>query len=177
MPDIGPLAAQIVQFLTPFLPYLLKGGKLASQEAAKALGKEFTDESWMGAKSLWKRLRPKTKIKPSVHEAIQEVATNPEDPDAQAALRLQLRKLLQSDQALVKEISHLLAQVKPLVGAVTASGSRSVAIGGNMSNSTIVTGNKNVVEQGKYNVSIGKANEVLLRGNQSQIEADTETDE
>ena len=33
--DYQQLPAQLVQFLTPFLPYLLKGLKLAGQEAAK----------------------------------------------------------------------------------------------------------------------------------------------
>jgi hypothetical protein len=34
------LPAQLVQFLAPFLPYLLKGLKLAGQEAAKKLGEK-----------------------------------------------------------------------------------------------------------------------------------------
>jgi hypothetical protein len=34
------LPAQLVQLLAPYLPYLLKGLKLAGQEAAKKLGEK-----------------------------------------------------------------------------------------------------------------------------------------
>jgi hypothetical protein len=34
------LPAQLVQFLAPFLPYLVKGLKLAGQEAARKLGEK-----------------------------------------------------------------------------------------------------------------------------------------
>ena len=34
------LAAQLVQFLAPFLPYLVKGVKLAGQEAARKPGEK-----------------------------------------------------------------------------------------------------------------------------------------
>jgi len=40
------LPAQLVQFLAPFLPYLVKGAKLAGQEAAKALGEKAGDQGF-----------------------------------------------------------------------------------------------------------------------------------
>jgi hypothetical protein len=45
---------------------------------------------------------------------------------------------------------------------VQAIGSRSVAAGGDVSGSVIVTGDQNVVQQGKYNVSIGRAGGVTI---------------
>ncbi len=59
---------------------------------------------------------------------------------------------------------------------ITASGDRSVAIGGNVSGSAIITGDRNVVQQGKYNVSIGEAKGVAV-GDQAQVEVNTETDD
>ena len=40
------LPAQLVQFLARFLPYLVKGVKLAGQEAAKALGKKAGEQGF-----------------------------------------------------------------------------------------------------------------------------------
>jgi hypothetical protein len=38
MPDPNEIARQIVQFLAPFLPYLLKAGEKAAEEAGRKLG-------------------------------------------------------------------------------------------------------------------------------------------
>ena len=59
------------------------------------------------------------------------------------ALRLQLRKLLAEDEALAREVQRVLEI--PAVQQVIAGGSRSVAIGGDVSGSVIVTGNRNVI--------------------------------
>jgi len=141
------LPAQIVQFLAPYLPYLLKGLKLAGQEAARKLGEKAGEQSLDRAKALWEKLRPKVEAKPAALEAVQDVATRPDDEDALAALRLQLKKLLAEDEALAQELAHLLAQARPAGQTVTASGNRSVAIGGSVSGSVIVTGDRNKINQ------------------------------
>ena len=139
--DIQTLSQQLTVFLAPFLPYLLKMGEKAAEEAGKRLGAE----SWEGARALWGKLRPKVEAKPAAQEAVQEVAAKPADEDAQAALRLQLRKLLTEDEALAREVQQALET--PAVQQVIAQGARSVAIGGSVSGSVIVTGDRNVVEQ------------------------------
>jgi len=141
------LPAQLVQYLAPFLPYLLKGVKLAGQEAAKKLGEKASEQGFDHAKALWEKLRPKVEAKPAALEAVQDVATRPDDEDALAALRLQLKKLLAEDEALAQELAHLLAQARPAGQTVTASGNRSVAIGGSVSGSVIVTGDRNKINQ------------------------------
>ena len=142
------LPAQLVQFLAPFLPYLLKGVKLAGQEAAKKLGEKAGEQSLDHAKALWEKLRPKVEARPAALEAATDVAANPKDEEALAALRLQLKKLLAEDESLAKELARLLTQARPAGQTVTASGSRSVAIGGNVSGSVIVTGDNNKVNKG-----------------------------
>jgi len=82
-----------VQFLAPFLPYLLKGVKLAGQEAANKLGEKAGEQGFEQAKALWERLRPKVEARPAVLEAAQDAA-HPDDEDALAALRLQLKNCL-----------------------------------------------------------------------------------
>ena len=156
------LPAQLVQFLAPFLPYLLEGAKVAGQEAAKVLGKRTSEHGLDQAKTLWEKLRPKVEAKPAALEAVQETAAHPNDEDALAALRLQLKKLLAEDQALAQELARLLEQAHPAGQNVTASGDRSVAIGGNVSGSVIVTGDRHMVQQGKHNVNIGQASGVTI---------------
>jgi len=136
--DIQALTQQLVAFLTPFLPYLLKAGEKAAEEAGKKLG----SDAWEKAKALWSRLRGKERVV----QAAQDLAASPDDPDAQAALRLQLKKALEADQALVAEVARLWKEVETAGVTVTASGDRSVAIGGSVSGSTIITGNRNKVE-------------------------------
>lgn len=145
--DVSTLARDVVAFLAPFLPYLVKGVKLAGQEAAKKLGERVSEESLAGAKSLWEKLRPKVEAKPAAQEAAQEVADNPDDADAQAALRLQLRKILSADEGLAVEVGHLWEQIQPRGTTVVASGERSVAVGGDVSGSVIITGDANRVER------------------------------
>jgi hypothetical protein len=141
------LPAQLAQRLAPYLPYLLKGVKLAGQEAAKALGEKAGEQGFEQAKALWEKLRPKVEARPAALEAAQDAAAHPDDEDALAALRLQLKKLLAEDQALAQELPRLLSQTRPAGQTVIASGSRSVAIGGNVSGSVIVTGDRNKINK------------------------------
>ena len=139
--DVQTLAQQLVSFLAPFLPYLLKAGEKAAEEA----GKEMGADAWEKAKVLWAKLRSKVEAKPAAQEAAQDVATNPQDEDAQAALRLQLRKLLAEDETLAVEVARLWGEAQAAGTTVTASGDRAVAIGGDVSGSTIITGDRNQV--------------------------------
>jgi hypothetical protein len=141
------LPAQLAQFFAPYLPYLLKGAKLAGQEAAKKLGEKAGEQGFEQAKTLWEKLRPKVEAKPAALEAAQDAATHPDDEDTLAALRLQLKKLLAEDESLAQEMTRLLEQARASGKNVTASGSRSVAIGGNVSGSVIVTGDNNNVQR------------------------------
>ena len=130
--DITALASSVTAALVPLLPYLLKAGEKAAEET----GKKVADQSLEWGKSLWSKLKPKVEAKPAALEAAQDVAHAPKDEDLQIALRVQLKKLLTEDQSLAEEVSRWLEQGN----AVTASGERSVAIGGDVKGSTIVTG-------------------------------------
>ncbi len=104
MSDPNEIARQIVPFLAPFLPYLLKAGEKAAEEAGRKLGAA----AWEQAQALWARLRPKVEARPAAQEAVADVAAHPQDEDALAALRLQLRKLLEEDPALREEVARLM---------------------------------------------------------------------
>ncbi len=141
--DSQTLAQQPVGFLAPFLPYLLKAG----EEAAGEAGKKFGAEAWERAKALWAKLRPQVEARPAAQEAAQDVAANPQNEGAQAALRWQLEKLLSADRALAAEVARLWGEAQAAGVTVTASGDRSVAIGGSVGGSTIITGDQNKIER------------------------------
>jgi len=124
--DIGALASSLTTALVPLLPYLLKAGEKAAEETGKAVA----GQSWEWAKSLWTKLKPEVEAKPAALEAAQDVARAPEDEDLQAALRVQLKKLLTEDLSLAEVVSRWLDQGKAAGIIVTASGERSIAIGG-----------------------------------------------
>jgi hypothetical protein len=163
--DLTTLAKDVAVFLTPFLPYLLKAGKEAGKEAAKKIGEQFSEDTWERAKALWGKLRPPVEAKPAAQEAVKDAAVAPQDEDAQAALRLQLRKILAEDEALAAEVARLWEEAKAAGVTVIASGERSVAIGGDVSGSTIVVGDQNTVQHGKYNINIGKAKGMAIGDN------------
>ncbi len=135
------LPRDLVVFLLPFLPYLLKAGEKAAEEAGKKLGAD----AWEWAKTLWGKLRPKVKAKPSIREAVEYAAAAPDDAYAEAALRLQLRKLFADDEALAMEIAQLWAEAKANGVTIIAAGKRSVAAQ-NIQGSIITTGNQNIVQ-------------------------------
>ena len=136
--DIGALASSLTTALVPLLPYLLKAGEGAAGET----GKKALDQSLEWGKSLWSKLKPGVEAKPAALEAAQDVADAPEDEDLQATLRVQLKKLLIEDQSLAEDVSRWLEQGKAAGITVTASGERSVAIGGDVKGA-IITGDQN----------------------------------
>ena len=142
---MNDLVASTVTFLAPVLPYLLKAGEKAAEEAAKEVGKGAYD----CAKAIWTRLWPKVQAKEAAREAAEDVAKNRDDADARVALRVQLKKLLAGDGGLADEISRLLEEGRQAGAVVVASGERSVAVGGNISGATIITGDQNKLGGGK----------------------------
>lgn len=131
--------ATLTAFLAPLLPALLKIGSQVAQETVEAVGE---DAVGFGRK-IWDKLRGKVEAKPAAAEAVNDVAERPDDEDLQAALRVQLRKLLEEDPELAADLGRLWEEGKA-TGAVnvtvTASGAGSVAIGHDAQGSTITTG-------------------------------------
>ncbi len=135
--------AQLAPLLAPIIPYLLKGGIELAKSAAGELGKKLSADAWDGLKALADRIQRKAERKPALGEALRDAQSAPADADTQAALRLQLKKLLAEDPALLAEAARLLASAPTASQTVIASGSRSVAIGGNASGNIIITGDHN----------------------------------
>jgi hypothetical protein len=139
--DLASLSNDLVVALAPFLPALLKLGESTASE----MGKELGAGAGRWASELWQRLAHPIDARPAAREAAEDVARDPEDEDARAALRLQLRKLLSEDEALAGDVGRLLhewASDPRASVTVTAQGERSVAIGGDAVQSRISTGDQ-----------------------------------
>jgi hypothetical protein len=77
----------------------------------------------------------------TVGQAVKDVVAIPGDPDAQASLRLAVRKALAADPALLEEITRLVQQQAPR----QRTGDRSVNITGGQSGGMNITGDSNTV--------------------------------
>jgi hypothetical protein len=113
MKSLGMEIATLTAFISPFLPFLLKlGGKALEKSTESASGK-FGEAAFAKAQAVWGKLEPKIETKESTKEAAIDVANNPDDQDLQAALRVQLKKLLEQDEDLFKAIEQILKEDAP----------------------------------------------------------------
>jgi hypothetical protein len=144
--DIPAIVSSVWIAIQPLLPLLATKG-------AEKLGEEVGG-------ALWEAVQKKFKNKPTAKESLEDLKRTPEDSDIQAAFRVQLKKVLQEDSAFVKELELLLESVESSHkakldggGAIaqgegaTAVGKGGINIGGSVSGSTIITGNKNKVSK------------------------------
>jgi hypothetical protein len=136
--------ATLTAFLSPFLPTLLKlGGKAVDKATESAAGK-FGDAAFAKAQAIWEKLSPKVEAKEAAKEAAIDVANSPDDEDSQAALRVQLKKLLEQDEELMKAIAAILEEDHPngnagttIVQNVTGNWNQ---ITGLLNGGTVITG-------------------------------------
>jgi hypothetical protein len=119
----------------------------------------FGAQTWELAQSLWTKLQEKEEVE----EAARDVVVMSDDPDARAALRLQLKKLLAQDKKLAADLAQILEEFQTSRPSATyhaevhgsgaiaqgpsavAAGERSVAVGGSVGGSVIVTGDANII--------------------------------
>jgi hypothetical protein len=130
MVDVTALGA----LLAPALPYLLRAGEHVAAEASDALGRQ----TWEHAKRLWDKLGGAFGARAAAQEAAEDAAAAPDDAETRVVLVHQLRKLLDADPGLAREVEGLLADARQ--AGVIASGERSVAIGRDATDTVIVTG-------------------------------------
>jgi len=76
-------------------PYLAKAGEVA----AKKVGED-----------IYQALKAHFGKKPAAQEALADLEKAPDDGDLQAALRVQLKKLLAEDEAFAAQLQHLLQE-------------------------------------------------------------------
>jgi len=131
--DLVSLSQQFVQYL----PLVLEGGKFMLEKAASKLSEELGKDALEKLKAIWARL----KKKPRVEQAVQACSALPGNQAMQQALVEEIARALREEPTLAEELRGVFASVKH----VHASGARSVAIGGDVKGSVIITGDQNVV--------------------------------
>jgi hypothetical protein len=104
--DIAILTA----FISPFLPFLLKLGSKAMEKSTESASAKFGEAAFGKAQAVWGKLSPHVEAKESAKEAAIDVANNPGDEDLQVALKVQLKRLLERDEELMKAIAQILAE-------------------------------------------------------------------
>ncbi|MBE9067180.1 hypothetical protein IQ260_10985 [Leptolyngbya cf. ectocarpi LEGE 11479] len=128
------LTALLASFLTPFLPHLLKLGTPVAEEAGKTLGSKLGEGTWETAKQVWGKLSPKVAEKPLAQGALEALADNSQDNEAQEVWISQLTKMLAANSNLAEELQRLLDKdAKVVKQAVSVSqtvvGDRNIVIG------------------------------------------------
>jgi hypothetical protein len=112
MKDESMEIATLTAFLSPFLPTLLRlGGKAVDKATESAAGK-FGDAAFAKAQAIWRKLSPKVEAKEAAKEAAIDVANNPSDR-AKLVFEVQLEKLLEQDDELMKSIAAILEEDAP----------------------------------------------------------------
>ncbi|MFE0374274.1 hypothetical protein ACFW1M_01570 [Streptomyces inhibens] len=124
MSDINSLVGQIVPAVGAAVgAYGVNVLSRAEDQAADAtvrLGQRLLD-----------RILRRTPDRAPIEAAVTDLATTDGDPDALAALRLQIRGALAADPSLVTELAEL-AALLPEQPAAQADGTRGVAVTGNV---------------------------------------------
>lgn len=124
--DLKLLADTLTIVLAPALPFLVSGG----QEVVRQAGKKLSEEGLELAKKLWGKLWPKVEASPQAKGAAEAVAGAPDEEDARAGLRFQLREILKADPGLASELDALLAAAGPRpTYQATVHGSGAIAQG------------------------------------------------
>lgn len=147
--SIAPLVISAWNLLAPYAK------KVADKFVEKA-GESLPD----AVGKVWDAVKGKMEERPETSTLPAELAATPDDQIAQGAFQYQLKKLLENDEAFAQQLEKLVNEAKQVTsysailnsdvtiaqgtGAV-AAGERGVVVGGNVQDSTIVTGDENVV--------------------------------
>jgi hypothetical protein len=144
MLDLALLTTATWTALQPLLPIIAAKG-------AEELGKQ-------AGGVLWETIKKKFDTKAAAKEALGDLLKSPNDSDLQAAFRVQLKKLLEEDPAFASNVDQLLKATGTTYtahlegdGAIAqgkgakAVGAGGVMIGGNVSGSNVVMGDKNKI--------------------------------
>jgi len=148
MIEIPALVTSACTTLQPFLPVI-------ASKAAEAIGKTAVAK-------IWTAIEKKFDTKAAAKEALEDLLKNPKDEDTHVVFRVQLKKLLEEDNAFASDLASLLesagsdynAQV--IGGGAIAQGTNAKAVGaggimieGGVSGDGITIGNNNTTSDRK----------------------------
>lgn len=129
--DLLELVNLVGKFVLPFLPSLAKDVNGSSDQADVSADVKL-------AADVWQALNPMFESNPIAKAAVDDYVKDP-DSDSLGALKVQVKKALSENSVARETIEKKLSSLKLSV-TVTASGERSVAIGGSVGDTQITTG-------------------------------------
>lgn len=97
--SFGTIAASVVAVLAP---YLQKGGEKFGESAGGA--------AWQKVVELYQAVKARFAGKEAAAEALSDLADSPADPDAQGALRRQLKKAMRDDEEFARALVTILKE-------------------------------------------------------------------
>lgn len=106
--DLVVLAGVLTAALRPFI----RGFRSKGDDLMEDAGRRTAESAHDLAKRIWSKLDPEVQKTPSAIEAADELAVAPTDDDAAAVFRVQIRKLLERDPNLARELAHLVEEGK-----------------------------------------------------------------
>ena len=129
--DIGTIAAAAT-------PILIKGLETFSQKFGEKAAEEMGE--------LYQKIRAKFLGDPYAEQTLARAKQMPESKGRQAALEEVLAEKMNEDPDFAENVRRLVDEaIAAGVGNVIAYGERSVAIGGDAKDNTIITGDSNIV--------------------------------
>jgi hypothetical protein len=118
--DVVSLATQVVSFLSP---HLVKAGE-------KTVG-QISDALPEAAGKVWQAIVGRFKGRAAAEEAVKDVVAQPQDDDSLAALRKELRKVLEAEPTFGDELTRLLSSAEREAGdTITQTGDGAIATRG-----------------------------------------------
>lgn len=138
---VEALVIVVSQFLTPFVPYLVKGAIEMGKSAVGKVGEIAAEKGWEQAEKLWEKFSGNK----NVEAAARTLEQMPKDPDAEAAFRLQIKLALMNDHNLANSIQDIMDKYSS-GNETNNAGNRAITIGGNATGNTIITGDKNKID-------------------------------
>ncbi|MGB8645776.1 MAG: hypothetical protein WCF84_11105 [Anaerolineae bacterium] len=141
--DITMLANQLVAFLAPFLPFLVKMGEQAAEESGKKLG----SEAWDMAKSFYRMLTPKIEASPAMNDMLEKAASHPADSRTTGAVEVLLEDALEADKQLASDLERKWIDWRQATQIHSAQGG--IIVEGHVNDAIIVKGDGNVIQKHK----------------------------
>jgi hypothetical protein len=102
------LASTAISILSPYLKILSDG---LIKKAGEEIGKATGESAWNKTKQLYEKIKSKFAEKSASRESIEDLEKSPDDPDSQAAARLQLKKILVEDQKFSEELTKIIKEI------------------------------------------------------------------
>ncbi len=103
--DTSSISATAAAALTVLQPYL----SVIAAKAAEKIGQELP--AVVG--KLWNAIKTRFDNKQMARETLKDLLKKPDDPDLQAAFRVQLKKALEEDHAFAQELRRLVEEADP----------------------------------------------------------------